>query len=59
MASEATLMDVIGNKYIDTKTIEIIQHHLLLRHCPHSTQVYRAIALLFFFLALAVPGRRI
>ena len=47
MASEATLMDVIGNKYIDTKTIEIIQHHFLIHHCPCLMQVYRAIALLF------------
>ena len=47
MASEATLMDVIGNKYIDTKTIEIIRHHFLIHHCPCSVQVNRAIALLF------------
>ena len=40
-------MDVISYRYIDTKTIEIIQHHFLIHHCPCSTQVYRAIALLF------------
>ena len=34
MASKVTLKDVLGHRYIDTKTIEIIQHHFLKHLCP-------------------------
>ena len=34
MASEATKMAVIGNMHIDSKVMEVIQHHMHISHSP-------------------------
>ena len=48
MASNAIKMTVMGNIYIDTQVVNVMEHHMFFS-LPLSTQVYRAIAPLLLF----------